>query len=259
MKQIVVKYVIRSLWRYAADKLLQWRKARRDRASEARIHVIRKGMLPVALCAILAAQGCMSSPRREWERFWRRNRVEQPAPDPAPAPVPDPDPGPAPVPDPVPDPVPVPVPPAPDPDVVADSVWMQWFERDGRIILRIRDWLRPLGYAVITGHGHKSLDPHDPTHEQWMNANNHRRPHRHVDGWAEWTLPWSGAEFADRATAHRMKSGAVVMVFVKTDGRPPDADTSDVSWFIHPRKIYGLPGAPDGVRNRTNTEYWFEL
>ena len=142
------------------------------------MHKSSRPIIHLVILSALISSGCTSLRDRYSIRIIKR---EQPAP-------------------PVANPHPTPAPPAVDP--IPPPELMQWFERDGRTVLRIAAYLDPRGYAVITAHGHKHIDPASTDHDDWMRANNSRPPHRVVDGWAEWTLPWIQAEYARPALAH---------------------------------------------------------
>lgn len=170
---------------------------------------------------------------------WRRKPSE-----PQPPPVEEikpPTPGPTPEPPPTPEPI--------HPPVVEQPL-MQWFDRNGSGVLRVRADLHPKGYSIITAHGHRSIDPALPhDHEAWVAANNSRPPHRFVDGWAEWTLPHSITEYATRALSQGMGSGSIIMVFCKRD------PSGDISWFLRAERPHGTVGATAPTRNITNQEW----
>jgi len=133
---------------------------------------------------------------------------------------------------------------------------MEWIP-GAPTILRLRADLAPRGYSLATAHGHLHVDPADPSHDAWMAANNHRPPHRIVDGWAEWTLP-SSAEIERRALAFGRPSRAVVMVFHKTGRVPPDGDGLHVAFWVRPDRRYG-EGHRAPVRNMDNQGWQVEL
>ncbi len=153
-----------------------------------------------------------------------------------------------PVPDaPQPQPEPVTEPVTPEPPAVVASTEMQWFERDGKAVIRIDASRGPRGYSIVTANGHKDIDPPPPmTEAQWLGANNGRPPHRIVDGYAEWTLDRSGAQIASAASAYGRNSGPVVMLFCKCN------TGGQVAYWINPTRSYGVPGGRDPVVNVNN-------
>jgi hypothetical protein len=146
-----------------------------------------------------------------------------------------------------PQPEPVTEPVTPEPPAVVASTEMQWFERDGKAVIRIDASRGPRGYSIVTANGHKDIDPRPPmTEAQWLSANNGRPPHRIVDGYAEWTLDRSGAEIAAAAEAYNRSSGPVVMLFVKCNTR------GQVAYWVNPTRQYGVEGGRDPVLNLNN-------
>jgi hypothetical protein len=155
------------------------------------------------------------------------------------------------VPQPQPEPLPDPV--TPDPPAVVASTEMQWFERDGRVVIRIDASRGPRGYSIVTAHGHKDIDPRPPMSEaQWLAANNGRPPHRTVDGYAEWTLDRSGADIASAASAYGRSSGPVVMLFVKCNRG------GQVAYWVNPARQYGTEGGRGPVPNIDNNGWQVE-
>ncbi len=221
----------------------------------------RSSLIAILIAATIATGCSTSAVRREIDRYQRRrNPIEQPSPE-QPAPE-QPTPNPAPQPQPQPDPAPAPAPqPQPPPPAIESQSLLQWIpdRGDGRAILRIRAWLGPRGYSIITARHHKSIDPPIGSHTEWMDANNYRPPDRFIDGWAEWTMPFSGAEFARRAEAFATGSGFVVMVFNTTQVRPAPDKPLNVSHFINPRIPYGHPGGRLPTLNIDNTNWQPEL
>jgi hypothetical protein len=131
---------------------------------------------------------------------------------------------------------------------------MQWFERDGRAVLRIKAAFSPRGYSLITAHGHKDVDPRPPmTESQWLAANNARPPQRVADGYAEWVLDRSCAEIAAAAQAYGRSSGPVIMVFSKCNVG------GQVAFWVHPAQQYGTIGGRAPVKNIDNTGWQVEL
>jgi hypothetical protein len=159
-----------------------------------------------------------------------------------------------PVPDaPQPQPEPLPAPVVPEPPAVVASSEMQWFERDGRVVIRIDASRGPRGYSIVTAHGHKDIDPAPPMSEaQWLAANNSRPPHRIVDGYAEWALDRSGADIAATAQAYNRSSGPVVMLFVKCN------TGGQVAYWVNPARQYGVEGGRDPVPNIDNNGWQVE-
>jgi hypothetical protein len=147
--------------------------------------------------------------------------------------------------------------PAPEPPVEAPAL-MQWFERDGRVVIRLRASLGPRGYSIITAHGHKHIDPVSTAEADWVAANNSRPPHRIVDGWAEWVLPQSAAQISALALSHGRPSKAVVMVFHKTS-RTADDGQMHVAHWVNPLREYGTPGGRAPARNSDNKGWQVEL
>ena len=151
---------------------------------------------------------------------------------------------------------PVVVTPEPEPEqpVVVASAEMQWFERDGKIVIRIDASRGPRGYSIVTAHGHKDIDPSPPmTEAQWLAANNQRPPQRTVDGFAEWVLDRSGADIAAAASAYGRNSGPVVMLFAKCN------TGGQVAYWIHPEREYGTDKGRAPVVNVNNYGWEVEL
>ena len=190
-------------------------------------------------CLTLILSGCTTAQRsrlqRQYDRLpWRDSGEQAPV-------VPDTPDVPA-----APD-VPV-VPDAPVPPPVVERSVMQFFERDGRMIVRLAAHLQPRGYSLITAHGHKHIDPVEPGDAVWMAANNARPPTRYVDGYAEWVLPWSRTELTARTLSFRAGSGNIIMVFHKL------SPSGDISHFVRTDRDYGT-GINTPVRNITNQEW----
>ncbi len=144
--------------------------------------------------------------------------------------------------------------PAAEPPSAEAISEMQWFEKDGRAVLRIRAAFSPRGYSLVTAHGHKDVDPRPPmTESQWLSANNARPPQRIVDGYAEWVLDRSCAEIAAAAQAYGRSSGPVIMVFSKCNVG------GQVAFWVHPTKQYGTSGGRAPVKNIDNTGWQSEL
>ena len=152
--------------------------------------------------------------------------------------------------------VPEVVTPEPEPEhpAVIASAEMQWFERDGKVVIRIAASRGPRGYSIVTAHGHKDIDPLPPmTEAQWQAANNQRPPQRIVDGFAEWTLDRSGADIAAAALAYRRNSGPVVMLFCKCN------TGGQVAYWINPEREYGTDKGRAPVVNVNNYGWEVEL
>jgi hypothetical protein len=144
--------------------------------------------------------------------------------------------------------------PAAEPPSAEAISEMQWFERDGRAVLRIKAAFSPRGYSLVTAHGHKDVDPRPPmTESQWLAANNGRSPQRIVDGYAEWVLDRSCAEIAAAAQAYGRSSGPVIMVFCKCNVG------GQVAFWVHPAQQYGTIGGRAPVKNIDNTGWQSEL
>jgi hypothetical protein len=148
----------------------------------------------------------------------------------------------------------------PEPTVVVAESEMQWFERDGHIVFRIKAAFGPRGYSIVTAHGHKDVDPPPPmTEAEWLSANNNRPATRIVDGFCEWELKQSGQQIAESALAHHRNSGPVVMLFCKTAVVPPGGHNRDIAFWVNPTQTYGVTGGRAPRRNIDNGGWGEEM